>query len=1218
EATRALLADGRAVFIECSPHPVVSVALQETAEDADTAITVVGTLRRDDGGAHRFLTVLGELWTAGVPVDATGALPDGRRVPLPTYAFQRDRYWPKPVAAHDAVAVGQIKVGHPLLGAAIPLTHDDVVLTGRLSPASQPWLADHVVLNRTLVPGTAFVEMALRAGEQAGCGLLRELVLQSPLVLPAQDDVAVQVAVGAADDSGDRTVEVSSRTGEDAPWVCHATGVLGADDPAADFDHTQWPPSGAQRIDLARFYTRLAEAGYGYGPAFQGLRAAWRDGDTVYADVALPEGAESDAGSYGVHPALLDAALHAATIGAEAGTRLPFAWTGVSLRAVGATALRVVLTPAPGGITLRAADPTGAPVLSIDTLVSREITPDALEGDAGHGVRDALFGLDWLPVTTTGTTPDTSGWTVLGPDDAGLPNALRYEDLATLTAALDAGEPAPAVVVLPLRTDTDTDTDAGSSTEAEAVLRISTDALALLRAWLAEDRLDASRLVVLTHGAVGSAADLAGAAVWGLVSSAQAEHPGRFVLVDRETSTDRTWPLAVDTEPRTAVRDGGILAPRLVRTPATAPPPIAESVLITGGTGTLGGIVARHLASRHDVHRLLLLSRRGADSPGAAELVEDLRTLGAEATVVACDAADRDALAAVLDEHAISGVIHAAGVIDDGTVAAYDPERLAGVLRPKVDAALHLHELTADRDLTTFVMFSSAAGTFGPEGQAAYAAANAVLDALAARRTAAGLPAVSLGWGLWSSASGMTGHLSTDEVAHVARTSQSLSDADALALFDAAVGSERSHLLPIRLRPTAGPDGDVPPLLRALVRPALRHAAAEAAPDALAHRLAGLTAAEQVRTVSELLATEVAAALGHSGVAAIEPGRAFKDLGFDSLLAVRLRNRLQEVTQLRLPATLVFDHPTPAALAQFIRDELVGRRPTGPAVAATGPVGLDEPIAIVGMSCRYPGGVNDPAQLWALLASGGDGITSFPADRGWDVSTVYSGGDAGSAAVFEGGFLHDATEFDATLFGISPREALAMDPQQRLLLEASWEAFESAGMNPTALRGSRTGVYAGLMYHDYATGGGVVPDEVQGFLGTGNAGSVASGRVAYTFGLEGPAVTVDTACSSSLVAMHWAAQALRNGDCDLALAGGVTVLATPSVFTEFSRQGGLASDGRCKAFSAAADGSGWSEGIGMLVLERLSDARRNGHEILAVVRGSAVNQDGASNGLTAP
>ncbi|WP_070922775.1 type I polyketide synthase [Mycobacterium tuberculosis] len=1522
QAVRNACEQGYRTFIESSPHPALITGVEETfaaCTDGDSEAIVVPTLGRGDGGLHRFLLSAASAFVAGVAVNWRGTLDGAGYVELPTYAFDKRRFWLSAEGSGaDVSGLGLGASEHPLLGAVVDLpASGGVVLTGRLSPNVQPWLADHAVSDVVLFPGTGFVELAIRAGDEVGCSVLDELTLAAPLLLPATGSVAVQVVVDAGRDSNSRGVSIFSRADAQAGWLLHAEGILrpGSVEPGADL--SVWPPAGAVTVDVADGYERLATRGYRYGPAFRGLTAMWARGEEIFAEVRLPEAA-GGVGGFGVHPALLDAVLHAVVIAGDPDElALPFAWQGVSLHATGASAVRARIAPAgPSAVSVELADGLGLPVLSVASMVARPVTERQLLAAVSGSGPDRLFEVIWSPASAA-TSP--------GPTPA-------YQIFESVAA--------------------DQDPVAGSYVRSH-------QALAAVQSWLTDH--ESGVLVVATRGAMAlpreDVADLAGAAVWGLVRSAQTEHPGRIVLVDSDAATDDAaiamalatgepqvvlrggqvytarvrgsraadailvppgdgpWRLGLgsagtfenlrlepvpnadaplgpgqvrvamraiaanfrdimitlgmfthdallggegagvvvevgpgvtefsvgdsvfgffpdgsgtlvagdvrlllpmpadwsyaeaaaisavfttayyafihlaDVQPgqrvlihagtggvgmaavqlarhlglevfataskgkwdtlramgfdddhisdsrslefedkfraatggrgfdvvldslagefvdaslrlvapggvflemgKTDIRDPGVIAQQypgvryrafdlfeagpdriaqilaelatlfgdgvLRPLPVTtfdvrcAPAALrylsqarhtgkvvmlmpgswaAGTVLITGGTGMAGSAVARHVVARHGVRNLVLVSRRGPDAPGAAELVAELAAAGAQVQVVACDAADRAALAKVIADipvqHPLSGVIHTAGALDDAVVMSLTPDRVDVVLRSKVDAAWHLHELTRDLDVSAFVMFSSMAGLVGSSGQANYAAANSFLDALAAHRRAHGLPAISLGWGLWDQASAMTGGLDAADLARLGREGVlALSTAEALELFDTAMIVDEPFLAPARIDLTAlrAHAVAVPPMFSDLASAPTRRqvddsVAAAKSKSALAHRLHGLPEAEQHAVLLGLVRLHIATVLGNITPEAIDPDKAFQDLGFDSLTAVEMRNRLKSATGLSLSPTLIFDYPTPNRLASYIRTELAGLPQEikhTPAVRTTS----EDPIAIVGMACRYPGGVNSPDDMWDMLIQGRDVLSEFPADRGWDLAGLYNPDPdaAGACYTRTGGFVDGVGDFDPAFFGVGPSEALAMDPQQRMLLELSWEALERAGIDPTGLRGSATGVFAGVMTQGY---GMFAAEPVEGFRLTGQLSSVASGRVAYVLGLEGPAVSVDTACSSSLVALHMAVGSLRSGECDLALAGGVTVNATPDIFVEFSRWRGLSPDGRCKAFAAAADGTGFSEGGGMLVLQRLSDARRLGHPVLAVVVGSAVNQDGASNGLTAP
>ncbi|SEO77293.1 Acyl transferase domain-containing protein [Amycolatopsis saalfeldensis] len=846
----------------------------------------------------------------------------------------------------------------------------------------------------------------------------------------------------------------------------------------------------------------------------------------------------------------------------------------------------------------------------------------------------------WVPLTGPQAVGLRGSWLVVVPQslagddwaasvvEAMGPAAVRLDVGATGRAEVarrlrDAGEVAGVVSLLAFL-------DSGASATTE-LLQALGDAGSAAPVW------------AVTRGAVSTGRgerllEVGQAAVWGLGRVAALEYPeiwGGLIdlpeVLDERASRRFAGLLgrADNAEDQVAVRDSGVFARRLVPAPAAdglrAWVPTG-TVLITGGTGALGAHVARDLAAKGAPH-LVLASRRGADAPGAQDLCDELTSLGARVTVAACDVSDRDAVRELLvglpGEFPLTAVVHTAGVLDDGVLDGLTPDRFEAVFRAKVASALVLDELTRDLGLAVFALFSSVAGSVGNLGQGNYAAANAVLDAIAERRRADGLAATSIAWAAWSGG-GMADDAKVEERSRRLGTSV-LEPGTALAALGQAV-SEPSATVVIAdlqnpalltallsLRPT--------PLLAELpearrIRSAAAPADAGATAPALRARLAGLSEIDRVAAVLELVRGDAAAVLGHGSPAAIGAEKAFRDLGFDSLTAIEIRNRLATATGLTLPATLVFDYPTPAVLAAHLVAQLLGLTAETTEVTKSASA-VDEPIAIVGMGCRFPGGVASPEDLWQLLSDGRDAMSDFPADRGWDLDAL-AGDGRGTSVTGQGGFLYDAAEFDAGFFGISPREAMAMDPQQRLLLETSWEAVERAGIDPGTLRGSPTGVFIGTNGQDYASLVVSSREDVEGHASTGLAASVVSGRISYTFGFEGPAVTVDTACSSSLVALHWAAQALRSGECSLALAGGVTVMSTAMGFAGFSRQGGLAPDGRCKAFSDDADGTGWAEGAGVLVVERLSDAERRGHRILAVMRGSAVNQDGASNGLTAP
>ncbi|MFC9328889.1 SDR family NAD(P)-dependent oxidoreductase, partial [Kitasatospora sp. NPDC057015] len=1039
DGVRALEEQGVTTYLELGPDAVLSSMGRDCVTREDAVFVPAARAGRSESATVR--ACLAALHVQGTPVSWSPLLlADARRATLPTYAFQRESHWLRaPERRSDLGSVGLRPTDHPLLGAAVPRADGgELLLAGRLSAADGPWTADPTGPGPRMLAGSAILELALQAGALSDASRVEQLSLRTTRVLTDEADSHVQLVVGAGDRSGRRPFGLHARRADaepESPWTEHATGWLAPAGSGAGVDLTAWPPAGAVPEPATT-------------PELAGL---WRRGEEVFVELALTGEPAVQAARYGLYPALLDAALRAydtVVPAADGSPRLPADWHDVQLHAAGATALRVRVTPRGADeLSLALADGTGRPVLTVERLTLRPAAELHREQ-----APDALFRLDWTVLPATTAELPSTRWAVVGRDGLGLSTALTTATSGVTVhpglAALATAPARPDVVLVAL---TPPAHDGSADSVGAAVRTATAEALALLREWLAEERFAGSRLLLVTRGAVATGPadrlpDLALAAVRGLVRSAQAEHPGRFTLLDLDLEPGSLQGLAraaASSEPELALRQRELLIPRLAAVPTGGAPAAGweagGTVLITGGSGDLGAVVARQLAAEPGRRHLLLAGRGGADAPGAAELATELRAAGAEVTLAACDLADRDAVAALLAalpaDRPLTAVIHAAGVLDagvldDGAPGSLTPDRFDRVMRSKVDAALHLDELTKHLKLSDFVLFSSVAGTLGAAGQAHHAATSSFLDALAQHRRSAGLPAVSLAWGPWLQPSGPTGGPDPVDPAGLTRDGLlPLDRSEALSLLRVGRTLEEPVLLPVRFDRDAlrsrGIETGLPAVLRSLVRLPLPRAGAggPAAPAAasaarsplaapetslLEQQLAGLPDGEWERALSALVRNEVAAVLGHGSADRVDPQRPFKALGFDSLSAVELRDRLGTVTGLRLPATLVFDHPTTAAVVGYLKAQVAGP-PSGAPQAPTPEPGSveDDPVVIVGMACRFPGGVSSPEELWRLVESGTDAVSQFPTDRGWALEELYDPDPdrPGTSYTRQGGFL---------------------------------------------------------------------------------------------------------------------------------------------------------------------------------------------------------------------
>lgn len=1280
---------GCEVLIELGPQAVLTrMAASNWNQSAESLISCLEKGADDELALQK---AIGRIYVHGANVDFGAMLSesDGKRIALPTYPFQRRRFWgpDKPRAFH-----AEYHTAHPLLGSAIELAgiENEKRFEGFIEPDSPAWLPDHEVMNNVVVPGSAYVEMAIEAAERKP---ITDLVFEQPLQPHAR--TALQTVIrkenpGNGDHSSQSESIATFSRGRDAKsWVRHFHCKI--DDRALSrpekIDRNAIEDLCTEASGSDAFYEKMSAIGLNYGSAFRAIQ------DIKYSDsiVLSKLQAEGDVRGYNVAPTILDAALHSLAVGLLHGDDDSlFLPVGIGRVECFASTEGDVWCYGKWKDTEgknRSADlllfnEQGDVVLKIDDLRVQQVSLAAMRQMSGVGAERLAFQMSWRPFRIATSELNRKNWFVIQIDSSENKPLDAVADRLSQKMVADGHE----VVRLQLQDAIEfrqvedgvfqfdgkdasnwsklfDELNGGESEwqldgiafligghKKDAIANAESNCTAILN--LIKQLIDSGQrrmhcgFQIITND--GVAIDLSDekivnpdqAQYWGLGRVIGAEQPEfRCRLIDVSSdemesaeSVELIAELCLNEtgDNQFAVRSGQAYVPRLVQSKLKSEAWSARPegcYLVTGGLGMLGRQIAKWLAEK-GAQQLVLVSRRAPDETAQA-FIQSIKELGCEVIVHSADMSQREDVEELFNRfdsqwHKLAGVVHAAGILDDGLIESQTWERFERVLAPKVQAARYLHQFTETLDLDLFVLYSSAASILGSPGQSNYATGNAFLDGLAWHRRQQGLPAVSINWGPW------TEGMADDERIIKQLSLQGITPLQVNEAHDAMekmLASDTIQSLAMDVdwrRMRTGPGGESPMILRELVGDRKKSKAGD---SALVAKLKQMRANEQRELLLKTIQDSLQRILSTND--APETDRPLIGMGLDSLMAVEFGTELQQMLgdEFAVGPTMLFDHPTIDAITDYVleliaadasdsKNEEPSQHSEG--VANASKQVIREDIAIVGMSCHFPG-ANNVDEFWNNLLNGVDSVGDIPNDR-WDIDRFYSAEpQPGKMNSRQGGFIKDIADFDADFFNINHEEACWIDPQHRMLLENSYHALEHAGIPTQPLADNNVGVFMGIMGQDYA----FLPtlddgDVIEGFQGAGLSHSAGVGRISYMFGFEGPSVAIDTASSSSLVAVIQAVRSLQDGNCNLALAGGVNAILAPVNSLLMSKAGLMAPDGRCKSFSSDANGFGRGEGCVVVVLKRLSDALRDGDQVFAVIRGGAIVHNGTSSGITAP